>query len=787
MKYLRFIHQGELYVCLSDVAECLGLPRKGGADLTRYITTHRSGLLHLDHAGRQTNNVRKSRVFAHLSAIRELANKCKTIARKVQLAKLACAMTSPLLNGYLVFDQAESFRFISRVAGELPFGDSLKIPAAEIKAAGRADIGHLPPAVDDQAVAQAFLKKTSPVRPPTAGGELPPSGGELPPKPAVVKEAIPAEQVSCGGETPPKEVAPGRSNFNPPATRQAMADLQVGVRMAGIPQLRANGYRTVGQSFDWQIRGDLLATSVTLAAPGKAEVCNLVAVRFSPGQMSICASYVHPWRGLFAELDEREMQAWQRLPEDVRQLFLHIVDRLGIEGERAFAEDVRGVKEAGSVPRPTAEPAPIDTEKVELYQELALAHREVMPGTGRVVIPNRDVANALGVDEVTLRAHKSKHPELLQGGAHWVVAGSNTPGGTQSVLCWTKDGITILVSELVQTLQARQFLRKVLAAGKLAGEVAQAAISTPQNQLAELKEMLRGMAEKMTAAHAPAQTPVAPVVDQTAFLAQVEKAVDSRIKEEVRLAEVRYEAKLALSAAATRDELLPALAKAGAARPEYLADSKTPVERKIKRTKEFSGDLAPRFCQYWFHPEKMIKNPKDERFCFPPGLSTLVGNGHPDADFILIWMAEHKLIIRVEPLTPEALATLGGKRNWLWCPTTKLIELRAHGCQFWYKWDAVCNRQPSPVVGGAPQEIKGPKWRFSPFLVSHLARLWDADRENGTLYRVAVKHRPSWFDHSKEYLESIGVASKEALLLLVKQAEGVEEPAKPAPFEQWQA
>jgi hypothetical protein len=545
----------------------------------------------------------------------------------------------------------------------------------------------------------------------------------------------------------PEVVDYGRSSLNPPANRQQMADQYVGGLLAAIPELKGSDYRPTVTSFDWSTQGDLLGTVVELAAPEKPTVRYLVALGFSPGSVAISDGYYENMDG--TKLSANEIEA---IPNDVRFLFSTMAKYLA----------TTGVNESV----PCTEPEPPDAEKIELYQEIALARRAAMPGTQELVIPNKDVAKALGVDESTLRAHKSKHPELIQGGTHWVVAASNTLGGVQDVLCWTKDGIIILVSELVQTPQAKAFLRKLLAAKQPpAVEVAL------KDDLQALKDDMRALSQQLLKERAPVTPPPMPAID-------IQATIEKEVAEKTKLIEAHVEsqaaAKVQLAIAAMRDDLSPSLEQSKLGRPDFLAESGTPDKRTINYRGDFSGDSVPEYCRHWAWPEKMVHNPNtDKRFAFPPGLSRLAGNGRPDGDFILLWMAEHMLVYRLTELNQEALEKLGHRRDWLWYPTELLNGLHEAGKKYWYKWDAVVSRVEPPAAGLPKEEIRGPKWRFSPVLLSHLSAIWEDDRQNGNLLALAAKIRPSWFTGSKckHYLERLKIGTREELLKLVGETE----------------
>jgi hypothetical protein len=545
----------------------------------------------------------------------------------------------------------------------------------------------------------------------------------------------------------PEVVDYGRSSLNPPANRQQMADQYVGGLLAAIPELKGSDYRPTVPSFDWSILHELLGAVVELAAPEKPPVRYLVAVRFSPGSVAISDGYYENAAGVQSSVNGR-----QTIPDDVRFLFSTLAKYLA----------TTGVNESV----PCTEPEPPDAEKIELYQEIALARRAAMPGTQELVIPNKDVAKALGVDESTLRAHKSKHPELIQGGTHWVVAASNTLGGVQDVLCWTKDGIIILVSELVQTPQAKAFLRKLLAAKQPpAVEVAL------KDDLQALKDDMRALSQQLLKERAPVTPPPMPAID-------IQATIEKEVAEKTKLIEAHVEsqaaAKVQLAIAAMRDDLSPSLEQSKLGRPDFLAESGTPDKRTINYRGDFSGDSVPEYCRHWAWPEKMVHNPNtDKRFAFPPGLSRLAGNGRPDGDFILLWMAEHMLVYRLTELNQEALEKLGHRRDWLWYPTELLNGLHEAGKKYWYKWDAVVSRVEPPAAGLPKEEIRGPKWRFSPVLLSHLSAIWEDDRQNGNLLALAAKIRPSWFTGSKckHYLERLKIGTREELLKLVGETE----------------
>jgi len=539
----------------------------------------------------------------------------------------------------------------------------------------------------------------------------------------------------------PEVVDYGRSSLNPPANRQQMADQYVGGLLAAIPELKGSDYRPTRQSFDWSTQGDLLGTVVELTAQEQPTVRYLVALGFSPGSMAISDGY-------YENMDGTKLSA-NEIPNDVRFLFSTMAKYLAMTGVN---ESV-----------PCTEPEPPDAEKIELYQEIALARREVLPGTQELVIPNKDVARALGVGESTLRKHKHDHAELLQGGTHWVVTRGNTLGGTQDVLCWTRDGIIILVSELVQTPQAKAFLRKLLAA-KQPDEGAL------KKDVQALKDDLKALLQQLLKERASVPPPPSTI--------DIQATIEKEVAEKTKLIEAHVESKAAakvqLAIAAMRDDLSPSLEQSKLGRPDFLAESGTPDKRTINYRGDFSGDSVPEYCRHWVWPEKMVHNPNtDKRFSFPPGLARLAGNGRPDGDFILLWLAEHMLVYRLTELNQEALEKLGHRRDWLWYPTALLNSLHEAGKKYWYKWDAVVSRVEPPAAGLPKEEIRGPKWRFSPVLVTHLSAIWEDDRQNGNLLALAAKIRPSWFTGSKctRYLERLKIGTREELLALVGETE----------------
>ena len=458
----------------------------------------------------------------------------------------------------------------------------------------------------------------------------------------------------------PEVVDYGRSSLNPPANRQQMADQYVGGLLAVIPELKGSDYRPTRQSFDWSTQGDLLGTVVELTAQEQPTERYQVAIRFSPGSVAISLSYYENMAGTKLSVNE--------IPDDVRHLFSTLSRYLAMTG----------VNE--SVPHTEPEPPPSDdAEKIELYQEIALAHREVLPGMQEPVIPNRDVAKALGVTEDALRMHKMRHPELIKERAHYVTLPVTVSygGGTRDTLCWTKDGITVLVAGLVQTDQARKFLWKLLAAGKLA----EAAL---KDDLQALKDDMRALSQQLLKERAPVPPPPSTI--------DIQATIEKEVAEKTKLIEAHVESKAAakvqLAIAAMRDDLSPSLEQSKLGRPDFLAESGTPDKRTINYRGDFSGDSVPEYCRHWVWPEKMVHNPNtDKRFAFPPGLARLAGNGRPDGDFILLWMAEHMLVYRLTELNQEALEKLGHRRDWLWYPTALLNSLHEAGKKYWYKWE----------------------------------------------------------------------------------------------------
>jgi len=730
---------GTVCVCLSDIAKALGM--RDGASVARSIANK---VFHVSGERWQTLS------FADEATIRELAVKTSRDYRRIQLQKLAELMRRT--DGNIIFE--DGFELEKGSAKEATkYSEPTPILAEPIKASEPAPVevikapepAPVEPArtpaetVDDQAVARRFMIASAPVPMPVGTqsipspslvGKSPPiasetvvaksvtSVGNSPPPATATTEVLGATQVAFGGKTPPREVGVVRSSLNPPATRQAMAEQLIGIRLAGIDELRLGGYRQANETLQWRINGDLLATAIELTSRGMPAVRYLVAVRFSPGGLGIEGHSLQEW-----SKEWKSSEHGAALSEDVRQLFQEIVDSF---------EDLAD-----------------DPEKAELYQELAIAHLELMPGTQTVVIPNKDVANALGVAESTLRKHKERHPELLQGGTHWVVTESHTLGGTQDTLCWTKDGIILLVSELVQTLRARKFLRKVIAAGQEASAKAEAANAKAESANAKadsalnavqmgFEQMLQFLQKKFP------DTPPQPIIDVQPVVEDAKRAL--------------------LKTAALQVEIASLLPQAKERRPEFLEERGIPDERTIRYTEEFSGDQVPDFCRYWGNPEKMVRKPQnDQSFAFPPGLAELVGNGRPDGDFILLWLAEHGFLVKAA-LSKEQTAHLDSTRNWTWVPTEKLTQLGREGKPHWFQWDAIVSRQFS-AADQSVRVIRGAKWRFSPLLLNHLSGLWEEDRKTGFLLTVAANHRRSWFNKKggRELLQKIDIASREEL------------------------
>lgn len=94
--------------------------------------------------------------------------------------------------------------------------------------------------------------------------------------------------------------------------------------------------------------------------------------------------------------------------------------------------------------------------KVEIGGEVVV---EVQPNVEHEwVLSSKDVAEGYGLSASSLRSAKSRYSDELLEGTHWVVADSNTLGGTQQTTYWTKEGV-VMLGFFIKTPSAKEFRR----------------------------------------------------------------------------------------------------------------------------------------------------------------------------------------------------------------------------------------------------------------------------------------------------------------------------------------
>ena len=364
-------------------------------------------------------------------------------------------------------------------------------------------------------------------------------------------------------------------------------------------------------------------------------------------------------------------------------------------------------------------------ETVAILQDAAIARQETVQGVQEPVIPNKDVARAMGLAEETLRWHKSSHPELLKERVHWVVGTANTPGGFQNTICWTRAGITLLVSELVRTDQARAFLRRLLAA-----KMAQASLS-PDDLVVRVAAAL---GPQIAAAISQATAPKA--------LLEAQATAEKRAAEyEAGLSQARQ------AMAAQLEKLAPLQKQAAAVLPGFFANNGIATRRTW--TGKNRGDrIPPPYCD-WVRPSAVANNPA---FGLPPVCSMLVKNRQTTSHFLYQWMMVNHGLLELLALTPDQTERIGGKTRAIWKPTA---GLGTYERDWWARWDWVVDREESPFPG-QDVEHRGPVMRWHEMTVRRLEALWRSDYDGGGLVKFAAYHRQSWFDSGagRDYLKN---------------------------------
>jgi len=150
--------------------------------------------------------------------------------------------------------------------------------------------------------------------------------------------------------------------------------------------------------------------------------------------------------------------------------------------------------------------------------QLELGHREIRMNEGILlhvdgqevqVIPSalheyvmttEQVGLGYGVSESNIREHKHKRPTELLEGKHWVVSISDTPGGQQKKIFWTKRGV-VRLGFFIRSERAKRFrdLAEDLVLGAISptSAPAQSPLSSgPASQLALSRLMLETLEQQ---------------------------------------------------------------------------------------------------------------------------------------------------------------------------------------------------------------------------------------------------------------------------------------------------
>ena len=380
--------------------------------------------------------------------------------------------------------------------------------------------------------------------------------------------------------------------------------------------------------------------------------------------------------------------------------------------------------------------APAETdEQIGMYQEVALAHLETVPGCQAQVMPNKDVARAMGVKGHDLRNHKMRHPELLQEGVHCVVlpvTGSDG-SGPRDTLCWSAAGVEILASELIRTPRAQEFRRL-------------ARLARTQVSEAQIRTLI--------AAELNSRTPYLLERVADAVLEQSNLAVNRAIQPIRAQFNQSMEESLAVKnkSQALIDELMYLKDKTASMKEPWLKEEAgVKIDRTINRRDPLCGEPIPSpFCSWW----SLTSFTKDPRFVFPTKLAAVCSKkSRPDQKFFLRWLAKHGYL-RVEGITDPGMASRL-ERNWLWAPVkgADMIE----NVTYWFRCDHPFKREFSSYIGAGAARYK-PTYMFQPDLVQKWAELWTMECMNGQMGKFASDIYPSWFKSggAKQYLADYG-------------------------------
>lgn len=145
-----------------------------------------------------------------------------------------------------------------------------------------------------------------------------------------------------------------------------------------------------------------------------------------------------------------------------------------------------------------------DLIKVEISDELVV---EVQPHVKHEwLLSSKDVAEGYGLSDSSLRSAKSRYSDELLEGTHWVVANSNTLGGTQKTTYWTKEGV-VMLGFFIKTPIAKEF-RRWASNYIVSKQAEEKAISIPKTYIEALRAHLESVqqleeANKVIALQAP--------------------------------------------------------------------------------------------------------------------------------------------------------------------------------------------------------------------------------------------------------------------------------------------